>query len=250
MTILYASIVFIFGTLFTSFYHVLAIRLNQDETLLGKSHCDTCKHDLTLLDVFPIFGYLLNKGKCRYCKEPIPIRHLIYEIIGGLLFLISYLTYGFSIDFIILSIVLSVLIIESISDIDQMIVIDRIWMIGLIPIIALRIIENNILSYILSSAVLFTILLLLAIIGKKGFKKDVLGGGDIKLYIFIGFALTLPLGLLSIFLSSLFGLIYGIIFIKQRDKYMPLVPFITLAVFICYLYGQQMINWYLNLLGM
>ena len=250
MTILYAIIVFISGSLFTSFYHVLAIRLNQNETLLGRSHCDTCNHDLNLLDVFPIIGYLLNKGKCRYCNAFIPMRHLIYEIIGGTIFLLSYLAYNFTLDFWILAIVMSVLIIESISDIDQMIVIDKIWMIGLIPLITLRIIDNDILTYLLSSLVLFTILLLIAIIGKKGFKKDVLGGGDIKLYIFIGFALTLPVGLLSIFLSSLFGLIYGIIFIKHRGKYMPLVPFITLSVFVCYLYGQQLIDWYLNLLGM
>ena len=91
---------------------------------------------------------------------------------------------------------------------------------------------------------------LIALLGRTIFKKDALGGGDIKLYIFIGLLLTYQLGLLSIFLASLFGLIYGIIFLKQRDKYIPLVPFISLAVFLSYLYGQALIDWYLNLLGM
>lgn len=250
MTILYAIIVFLFGSLFTSFYHVLAIRLNNKESLLGKSHCDTCQHDLNLIDVFPIFGYLLNRGKCRYCKASIPIKHLLYELIGGILFTLSYLLYGFGLDFWIMSILLSVLIIESISDIDRMIVIDKIWIIGLVPVIIIRVIEEDILTYLLSSTVLFTVLFLLAIIGKKIFKKEALGGGDIKLYLFIGLFLTLPVGLLSIFLASLFGLIYGIIFINQKEKYIPLIPFISLAVFIGYIYGEQMITWYLNLLGM
>ncbi len=250
MTILYGFFVFICGSLLTSFYHVLVIRLNEKKSILGRSHCDYCNHDLSILDVFPIFGYLLNKGKCRHCKESIPIKHLIYEIIGGSLFTISFFIYDFSIDFWILTLLLSVLIIESISDIKDLIVIDKIWMIGIIPIIIIRIFQQNILTYLLSSAVLFLILLTISILGKVIFKKEALGGGDIKLYIFIGMFLTIPVGILSIFLTSLFGLVYGIIYINHKDKYIPLVPFISLAVFITYLYGEQLITWYLNLLGM
>lgn len=250
LTIVYAIIVFLFGILFTSFYHVLAIRMIKKESLLTKSHCESCNHELRLIDVIPLFGYVVNKGRCKYCNQKIPIKHVLYEMIGGFLFVIAYITYGFSIDFWILSLLLSVLIVESIADIDQMIVIDRIWIIGIIPIIAIRIYQQNILTYLLSSVILFSVLFLIAFLAKVIFKKDALGGGDIKLYLFIGFFLTTYQGLLSIFLASLFGLIYGIIFIKDKEKYIPLVPFISLAVLLCFMYGEQMITWYLNLLGM
>lgn len=250
MTILYAIFIFMFGSLFTSFFHVLAVRIPKGETLLGTSHCDHCERKLRLIDVLPIIGYIINKGKCHNCKTKIGIKHLIYEIIGGLLFTLSYLSYGFTIDFYILVILLSVLIIESIADIDSLIVIDRIWMIGIIPILLIRILNQEIWPYLLSSAVLFVLLFLIATLAKAYYKKDALGAGDVKLYIFIGLFLKFPEGVLSLFLASLFGLIYGIIFMKEKDKYLPLVPFISLSVFICYLYGEQMIDWYLKLLGM
>ena len=250
MTILYTIIIFIFGSLFTSFFHVLATRLNNKESLLGRSHCDACNHELKLIEVFPIIGYIINKGKCRYCNEKIAINHLIYEIIGGALFASGYLLYDFNLTFWIYTILISVLIIESISDIKDMIVIDKIWMFGIIPILIIRIIENSILTYLISSMGLFLILLFIAFIAQKIFKKDALGGGDIKLYLFIGFFIPIQVGLLSIFLTSLFGLIYGIIFIKDRDKYIPLVPFISLAVIISFIYGTKIIDWYLTLIGM
>ncbi|BCR35582.1 prepilin peptidase [Mariniplasma anaerobium] len=250
MTILYAIFIFIFGSLFTSFFHVLAVRIPKGETLLGTSHCDHCERKLRLVDVLPIIGFVINKGKCHNCGVKIGVKHLIYEIIGGSLFTLSFLLYGFTIDFYILIILLSVLLIESIVDIDSMIVIDRIWMIGIIPILLIRILDQEIWPYILSSAVLFVLLFLIATLAKAYYKKDALGAGDVKLYIFIGLFLKFPQGVLSLFLASLFGLIYGIIFMKEKDKYLPLVPFISLSVYICYLYGEQMIDWYLKLLGM
>lgn len=250
MIIVYAIFIFLFGALFTSFFHVVAIRIPKGETLLGTSHCDHCDRKLRLIDVLPIIGYILNKGKCNNCHTKIGVKHLIYEITGGILFTLSYLLYGFSIDFYILIILLSVLIIETISDIDQMIVIDRIWIIGSIPLILIRIFDKDIWPYLLSSAILFVILLLIAVLARAYYKKDALGGGDIKLYIFIGLLLKFPEGILSLFLASLFGLLYGIIFMKDKDKYLPLVPFISLSVYICYVYGEQMINWYIKLLGM
>jgi prepilin signal peptidase PulO-like enzyme (type II secretory pathway) len=250
MTILYAIFIFMFGTLFTSFFHVLALRIPKGETLLGQSHCDHCNQKLRLIDVIPIIGFIINKGKCHYCQVNIKTKHLIYEILGGLLFTLSFLIYGFSLDFYILIILLSVLIIQSISDIDSFIVIDRIWMIGIIPILIIRILNQEFWSYLLSSAILFILLFIISTLAKAYYKKDALGAGDVKLYIFIGFFLKFPEGILSLFLASLFGLLYGIIFMKDKDKYLPLVPFIFLSVYICYLYGVQMIDWYLKLLGM
>jgi prepilin signal peptidase PulO-like enzyme (type II secretory pathway) len=190
MEILISIYIFIMGMLLSSFYGVLAMRIPNKESILGRSYCPKCHHQLKFVDVIPLIGYLINKGKCRDCKENIPFIYLLIEIIGGILFLLSYLLFGLSINFFISVIMISVLMIESISDIDQMIVIDRIWMIGLVPLIIIRIIEKEIWIYLLSSLILFALLYSIAYIGTKVFKKEALGGGDIKLYIFIGFILT------------------------------------------------------------
>ena len=54
--------------------------------MLGHSHCDTCGHELSTADLFPIISYIALKGKCRYCGSKVPPRDLIFEIILGLLF--------------------------------------------------------------------------------------------------------------------------------------------------------------------
>lgn len=249
MEILYAIYVFIVGMLLSSFYGVVAMRIPNKESILGRSYCPACKKPITFIDVLPLVGYIINKGKCRSCQTKIPVKYLLIEIIGGLLFLGAYLLYGFSIQFLISSIFISVFIIESISDIEQFIVIDRVWMIGIIPLIIIRIIEGNVLTYIISSIVLFSILYLIAVLGAKTLKKEALGGGDIKLYLFIGFVLTWQQGLLSLFIASFFGLLYAM-FNQNENKMLPLVPFISLGVIISFTYGQDLINWYLNFLRM
>ncbi|MDO9628820.1 MAG: A24 family peptidase, partial [Acholeplasmataceae bacterium] len=114
----------------------------------------------------------------------------------------------------------------------------------------IRIIQGEFLTYLLSSAVLFSILFLIAYLSQKIYKKDALGGGDVKLFIFIGFILTIGQGLLALFLTSLFGFVYGMIKLRKKHQEFPLVPFIFLGVMISYLYGQDIINWYLSLLRM
>jgi leader peptidase (prepilin peptidase) / N-methyltransferase len=250
MTILYTSLIFIFGSLLTSFYLVLGERLPKNDSINGRSHCDTCHHELRWIDIIPIFGYLINRGKCHFCKTKIPICHLILELLGGALFSISYVIYGFSFELAILLIFISVFMIESVSDQKYMIVLDRIWMIGIIPLIIIRIVQGEFLTYLISSAVLFSILFIIAYLSQKIYKKDALGGGDVKLFIFIGFILTLGQGLLALFVTSLFGFIYGMIKLRTKHQEFPLVPFIFIGVMISYLYGQDIINWYLSLLRM
>ena len=185
MTIFYSILIFILGTLFTSFYQVIAYRLPNHESINGRSYCPSCHHQLRIIDIFPILGYIINKGRCHFCKELIPVSHLLMEIIGGVAFTIAFLLFGFTLEFVVAIIFISVLLIESMSDHKYMIVIDRIWMIGLVPVVIIRIIQGDFLIYLLSSTVLFSILFLFAVLGKLVYKKDAFGGGDIKLYIFI-----------------------------------------------------------------
>ena len=249
MDILISLYIFILGMLFSSFYGVLAMRIPGKESILGRSYCPKCHHQLKLIDVIPLVGYLINKGRCRDCKEEIPIIYPLLEILGGILFLGAYLLYGFSLTFAVSIIFISVLIIESISDIERMIVIDRIWMIGLSLLLLIRIIEGKLLIYLISSILLFSVLYLISYFGSRFYKREALGGGDIKLYLFIGFVLTWEQGLLSLFLASFFGLIFG--FLRTRkDHTIPLVPFIFMGVILSFIFGNQLIDWYLNLLRM
>lgn len=250
MDIFYSIMMFIMGALLTSYFQLVAERVPKKESIMGRSHCDHCHEKLKWVDVIPIFGYLINRGKCSSCKQKIAWCYPIYELFGGLIFLFTYLYTGFQIETWIILIMYAVFFIESQSDLKHMIVIDRIWMIGTIPLIIFRIIEGTWKTYLLSSLVLFVTLFLIAYISSKIYKREALGGGDVKLYFFIGWLLTLTQGFLSLFLASILGLIYGMIKVKKKSKVFALVPFIALGVVIAYFYGNELIDGYLNLLGM
>jgi prepilin signal peptidase PulO-like enzyme (type II secretory pathway) len=226
----------------------MVMRIIKSEKITGRSYCDNCRVSLKLIDVLPILGYLINRGKCFNCKETIPVKHPIIELIGGLLYLLVFIIIKeFSFELVIGYIMLFVLISETLSDFYEKIVIDTIWIIGLFFLVLLRIVQENILRYLISSTALFSIMFLLALLGKRIFKKEALGGGDIKLYLFIGFVINFYLGLLSLFFASILGLIYAISYKQKPGKEMPFVPMISLGVLICFLFGNDLINWYVNL---
>ena len=86
---------FLFGAVFASFITCTAWRVVRNEDwIYGHSHCDTCGHELSTADLFPIVSYIALKGKCRYCGSKVPPRDLIFEIILGVLFAATLWLHG------------------------------------------------------------------------------------------------------------------------------------------------------------
>ena len=84
-------IFFIFGAIMGSFYHLVATRLSNDESIIFPgSHCTKCNHKLKWYENIPIISYIIQKGKCRSCNANIPLSCLIVEIITE-----HYLQYAF-----------------------------------------------------------------------------------------------------------------------------------------------------------
>ena len=249
MTYVYGVIFFFLGATISSFCQLIGDRIPAKEKLSGRSHCDHCQRPLRIVDVLPLIGYLINKGKCHFCNGKINLLYVLYELIGGVLYLAAYLWFGFHIELIISLIIITVFLVETISDSRYRIVIDSVWIIGFILLLSLRFYQGNFLPYVYSSAILFAALFLISYLGKLVFKKEALGGGDVKLYIFIGFALTIWKGLISIFIASFIALIFALARKKSMNTYIPLVPFIFAGVLIMYYFGDQIIDWYLSLFG-
>ena len=78
---------FILGAVFASFLGCFAYRYCKGESIVkGRSHCDECGHVLSMVDLIPIFGYILRKGRCKYCGKKIPPTCLWGEVVLGVLF--------------------------------------------------------------------------------------------------------------------------------------------------------------------
>jgi len=248
MSVVYALLFFFSGTLFASFAFVLADRIPAHETILGRSRCDSCRHPLRLFEVLPLLGYLLVRGRCRHCGAKVSFTHVLVELAGGLLFAACYLHAGLTLETVAAVVLVFVMSVESLSDLRAQVVIDRIWIAGIVPVAVIRLLQGDLLPHLFASGVLFLAMAAIGLLGRIAFKKEALGGGDVKLYLFIGFVLTWDEGLLSLFLASFAGFLFGVLG-KRRGVEIPLVPFLFAGVLAAYFWGSDLFAWYLRLLG-
>ena len=230
---------FILGTIFGSFYNVVAYRLPKGESIIfPSSHCPNCNHKLKPLELIPIFSYLLQKGRCVSCKCRISIFYPISEIICGLLFVMCYISFNISLNLIIALTFTSLLIIVILSDYYYMIIEDSVLIIfSLFLIIEIYFIYglNILLNSLLSAFISFIIMLLLKLFGDFIFKRESMGGGDIKLVAVFGLVIGWELSIISIFLSAFIALPVSVFILKTNKNHeIPYGPFLSIAALILY----------------
>ena len=89
-----AIFIFIYGACIGSLVNVLVYRLPRGLGIVTPpSRCPTCDHKLSFRENIPVFGWLILRGKCRFCKNPISPEYPIVEAFTGLLFLTVYLLF-------------------------------------------------------------------------------------------------------------------------------------------------------------
>ena len=82
---------FLLGTVFASFLGLVIDRFPEHSIIAPASHCNTCGKRLAPRDLIPIFSQVMNRLRCRFCGDKIPLRYLFFESILGGLFLASSL---------------------------------------------------------------------------------------------------------------------------------------------------------------
>jgi len=76
---------FLLGCAFGSFLNVVITRIPRRESVVSPaSHCRSCGRELSWWENVPVVGYLALGGRCRTCRAPIGIRHLLVELGSGL----------------------------------------------------------------------------------------------------------------------------------------------------------------------
>lgn len=234
-----AVLIFFIGAIMGSFYLVIGTRLPKGENALNsRSKCDSCSKTLKWYNLIPIFSYIFQRGKCTFCHKKIAIEHLIVEVSTGFLFLFTYYYVPMGYDFYVGLIISSLLIIIFVSDFKYMIILDSPLIISGILVIILKLVflgARATLISIASGIALFCVMLLLFQLGKLLFKKDALGGGDIKLAFIIGLILDFKLGLTAIILSTFVALPYALasLEIKKNNEF-PYGPFLVGSLFIVF----------------
>ena len=240
MNTVYLIWFFVIGCVFGSFFGVVGTRLSEEKSIVKpRSHCDHCGHELKWYELIPIFSYIIQKGKCNSCKKELSIFYPIIELISGLLFSICFFIFGFSSNLGIALLIVSFLVIVIVSDLTYLIIPDEVTLFFSITLILYKIIFfgfKNAFFSILNGILLFFIMYIIMLIGNKMFKKETLGGADIKLMFFIGLVLEQSsLGIFNIFLSSFIALPISIIsLIKNKNNVIPFGPFILISLFLIF----------------
>ncbi|WP_396134603.1 prepilin peptidase [Facklamia sp. 7083-14-GEN3] len=88
---------FYIGSCLASFVYYLSYSIINDSfEWKARSSCDHCQHKLYFWQLFPLFSYLLLKGRCYFCYQKINITNFHFELIGGLFSLFIFSNDGFS----------------------------------------------------------------------------------------------------------------------------------------------------------
>lgn len=235
------------GLVLGSFYNVVIYRYQAGLSIVRpRSSCPQCQKTLRGADLIPLVSYLLLRGRCRYCRQPIPFRYTAVELAGAAIFTASYWHFGLTPALLKYIPILSVLLIISVIDLA----------IKKIPNIFVSIILGWALLWQLCSPALPWLDALLGMVAGGGvtflvalLSRGGMGGGDIKLLAALGF-LTGWLNLIPLFfIAVLLGAAVGVALIAIQKKNgktaLPFGPFIAAAYLITLFFGEQIWALYL-----
>jgi leader peptidase (prepilin peptidase)/N-methyltransferase len=242
--------IFGLGLCFGSFLNVCIYRLpRQKSVVTPRSACPHCGDPIPLYHNVPVLSWLILRGKCRSCKQPISPRYLLVELLTGALFLACYLHFGLSLAMLKCAVLGFLLLGLIFTDAETKLLPDAMTLPGLalgiglslvVPVndLASRIIPGlvsraiggeiswrvwSLSDSVLGAAVGASFLYGAAAIYLRARGVEGMGFGDVKLMAMIGAFLGTKLTMLTIFAASLAGSSFGLstvlaVWIKRRRR--------------------------------
>ena len=208
------------------------------------------------MERIPIFSYILLKGKCKHCSQKISPMYVFFEIFTGIMFALIYVKFmeydNPYINVALALVFVSTLIIIMISDIKYMIIPDKLLIVSSITIILLKIYLGfqseelvnmldtgyMIIFMFIDASIMFIIMYIIKKIGDIAFKKESLGGGDIKMMTFVAILLGYKMSIVVIFLASFIALPFSIYNAYKKSEIMlPFGPYLAVVTMFIYIFN-------------
>lgn len=247
---------FLFGCVIGSFLNVCIYRIPREKSIVSPpSACPGCEEKIRPWQNIPIISFLLLKGRCYNCKIKISVKYPLVELLTGLLTLAVYFWFGLSYEGLAALTLLYHLVAVVYIDIEFRIIPDRIIIAGLLTGGIIHVAgsfmawsEILIGGLIGSGFLLFTFYL-----GKLLFKKDSVGGGDIKLGFMLGIFLGTQNIIVGLFSSYIFASLIGggskILKGKAPVGEIPFGPYLALGSATALFFGDKITAGYFALIG-
>ncbi len=241
---------FALGAILGSFATALAHRMPRGENWVSeRSRCPGCNQVIGARDNIPIASWMILRGQCRNCKEPISPRYIIAELTLAVLFAATYLILGDDVmGELVLGLVLCfVLVTITLTDLDLRIIPNKIVLAGSIAAVAIAAITvpETLDTRFISAGIAGGVMFVVAFAYPRG-----MGMGDAKLVgmmgLFIGRAIA-PATLIGFLLGSVVGIAmiarHGA---SARKSKIPFGPFLAVGGIIGLWFGDDMVQWYLD----
>ena len=202
-----------------------------EESIFEKSTCSHCGYKHSYI---AFFNYFINSGRCKNCGARLRFLPVLNEAFTGLFFVLSYYIFGFSYSFFIAIGIICLLMIILISDLNYMIIPDEVLVLFSAYFILVLFFKIGLMSVLLQigyGIFLFLVMYFIMILGEVIFKKESLGGGDVKMMFIFGLILGPLSGVFSIFVASFIALpVSIIIMLKSDNNAIPFGPFLLISL--------------------
>ena len=243
----------VFGLIFGSFLNVCIVRLPIDESLIRpRSKCPKCGHMVGWSDNIPVVSWFALRGRCRHCGDAISWQYPLVEILVGVIWAASFWYYGLEVTAASAAIFGTILLGIGITDARHYIIPDEYTWGGLVIGLLLSLAGGltGFLMAFLGAATGFGLLWFVGWAGKKVFKKDAMGGGDIKMMAMVGAFVGWKGVLLTIFGGALLGtLIFVPLNLGKKERLVPFGVFLSAAAAIAFVFGDAVVDWYVRYLN-
>lgn len=220
------------GLAIGSFLNVVIWRVPRGESLLHPSSaCPECGQVIRKRDNIPVLSWLLLRGKCRDCREPISARYPLVEALTALLFVLLLWQFGLSFEFVAFAYLAAVGVALTFIDLD----VRRLPNVLVLPaygVLTVLFVAQSLVTgdwwpltrAIIGGAAMFSFYFVAAIVYPGG-----MGFGDVKLAGVIGVALgwlgwgALIVGSFAAFLVG--GVVGGLLMVARKADRRTAIPF-------------------------
>ncbi len=249
----------LFGLAIGSFLNVVIHRLPRRILfVVARSVCPHCGAQLKWYHNIPVVSFIFLRGKCAFCRGKISYRYPAVEVINALFYLYFYWQFGLSLNFAVFAFLSSALLVIFFIDLDFQIIPDVITLPGILAGLAISLLPGGIgiVNAVIGLVVGGGSLYLVALLGDWLFKKESMGGGDIKMAAMLGAFLGWQKIILIFISSAVIGLVVSLVIMifsarVRETRVVPFGPFLATAAMLSIAYGDQLINLYLtNVVGL
>lgn len=253
---LYYILCFFFGLSAGSFLNASVWRTRENLTILkGRSMCPHCRQKINWYDNIPLISFVILKGKCRFCKGKISWQYPVVELVMGLVFLITAI-YGHGTETFMTPELLRdwgiiyALVFIFVYDLKYQEILDRSTLpfaVGLY-LLSLALNWHPWWSMLLGAAIGSGFFLVQFLVSKGKW----VGGGDIRLGLFMGVILGWPYIILALMLAYVMGAIASLFLIAFKNKNLKsetaFGTYLSLATLASMFWGKVIVDWYVGLL--